>query len=193
VHREYLSTAPRRKILGDIPVINIDGYDRTCMDCHKLFPARDAAPEALLQHKNILLDHGINDRCRNCHDVKDRNRLVMASGDSISYGEVVLLCAKCHGPIYRDWEHGMHGRTNGYWDSKRGKQRRLSCIECHDPHSPRIPAMDPLAPLPPPKTLRMGEPGEHDPEKTDPLRRSLKISAEAAAGVESGKGEDTIR
>lgn len=171
-----LSTAPRREILSDPPVIEIDGFERTCMDCHRLFPAREMAPDKLLKHTHIVLDHGINNLCRNCHYVEDRNRLVLHNGEPIDYDDVVVLCAKCHGPTYRDWERGMHGRTNGYWDATQGEPRQLGCTECHDPHIPRVPAMDPLSPLPPPNTIRMGDHGavEHEEtEELDPLRRVL--------------------
>jgi len=171
-----LSTAPRREILSDPPTIELDGFKRTCMECHRLFPARDVAPGKLLKHTHIVLDHGINNLCRNCHDVEDRDRLVLHDGVPIDYDDVVVLCAKCHGPTFRDWERGMHGRTNGYWDAAQGQPRQLGCTECHDPHNPRVPAMDPMSPLPPPNTIRMGDHGEGKHEKTeelDPLRKVL--------------------
>lgn len=172
---EELSTAPRRKILSDPPIQFISGFDRTCMDCHRTFPPREDPPVALLQHKHIVLDHGINRRCRNCHYPVDRNRLVLHDGTVIGYNDVVTLCAKCHGPTYRDWQRGAHGRTNQFWDTSVGEQLRLKCTECHDPHMPRVPAMDPVKPLPGPHTLRMGDPthsGPGEPDR-DPLLRSL--------------------
>jgi hypothetical protein len=185
VDPSLLSTAPRREILQDPPTIHIDGFDRTCMDCHRLFPPRQEEPARLLQHTHIVLDHGINDRCRNCHFELDRDKLVLRGGKVIGYDAVVELCAKCHGPTYRDWQRGAHGRTNGYWDSRRGKLVRLTCTQCHDPHLPRVPAMDPLAPLPAPRTLRMGQPrsAEHaEPHSTgDPLRRGPGNSEPASA------------
>lgn len=152
-----ISTAPRRSILGDPPTIKIDGFDRTCMDCHRIFKASSDPPPHLMQHAHIQLRHGINDRCRNCHDVDDRNLLVLHGGEKIPYSRVTELCAKCHGPTYRDWQQGMHGRTNGYWDASRGPSVRVSCTECHDPHNPNSPAMDSISPLPRPRTLRMGD------------------------------------
>lgn len=145
-----LSTAPRRQILTDPPVININGFDRTCMDCHRTFPPQEDPPRQLLQHKHIVLDHGINDRCRNCHYIGDRDRLVLHGGEVIGYEQVVELCAKCHGPTFRDWQEGAHGRTDGFWDPAAGPIERLGCTECHDPHQPRVPAMDPIRPLPGP-------------------------------------------
>jgi hypothetical protein len=183
---EYLSTEPRRIMLADPPVITIDGFERTCMDCHKMFPPREVAPGWLLQHRHVVLNHGINDQCRNCHDSIDRDRLVLQSGESIPYARVVELCAKCHGPIYRDWERGMHGRTQGYWDKDKGEQHRLSCTECHNPHTPRVPAMEPVRPLPPPNTLRMSKPAEgHQgtPEK-DPLRQAMKSAGQKPSHID---------
>lgn len=79
-----------------------------------------------------------------------------------------MVCAKCHGPVYRDWQNGSHGRINGYWDRSRGPQTRRRCIECHDPHAPPF---APLAPAPGPSTLRMGAPsGGPMEEHHDPLR-----------------------
>jgi hypothetical protein len=185
VDPSLLSTAARRRILEDPPTIHIDGFDRTCMDCHRLFPPREVEPAQLLQHEHIVLDHGINDRCRNCHYELDRDRLVLRGGRIIGYDAVVELCAKCHGPTYRDWQRGAHGRTNGYWDAQRGEMVRLTCTQCHDPHLPRVPAMDPLTPLPAPRTLRMGEPRSAGPaereEMGDPLWRGVESSRPAGA------------
>lgn len=179
--RDALTTAPRRISLSDPPTIRIGGFDQTCMECHRMFPTREVPPEQLLRHDHIRLNHGINERCRNCHDVEDRDRLILPGGETIGFDQVVQLCAKCHGPTYRDWERGMHGRTNGHWDETRGPQRRLTCTECHDPHNPRQPAMDPIEPLPGPHALRAeaaspvdthGDP-HRKPEHEDPLRKFL--------------------
>ncbi|MHC4943597.1 MAG: hypothetical protein ACYTG7_11325 [Planctomycetota bacterium] len=184
IHTSLLDTTPRRIPLGDPPVIFIDGFHRSCMDCHKLFPAREFPPATLFQHEHIKMEHGLNDQCRNCHDVHDRDRLVLQSGESVPYKEVNTLCSNCHGPIFRDWERGMHGRTNDYWDGGRGTPRRLGCTECHDPHRPRLPAMEPIKPLPPPWTLRMTLPDTHEgaaAKELDPLRAALEHAEEIRA------------
>ena len=160
---DLLSTAPRRDALGDPPSIEVEGYQRTCIECHQLFEPGIETPERLLTHAHVRLDHGINDRCRNCHHLEDRGKLVLHDGRVVPFAESQLLCAKCHGPTFRDWERGTHGRTNGYWDLSRGERVRLKCSQCHDPHNPRVPAMDSIAPLP----------GPHDPqvrgrERTEP-------------------------
>ncbi len=178
VDTSVLTAQARRDILTDPPTIKMGGFERTCMSCHRMFPPREDTPERFLQHSHVTLNHGINDRCRNCHWEKDRDRLVLRGGDVIGYNDVVKLCAKCHGLIFRDWQRGAHGRTNGYWDAERGEVRRLVCTQCHDPHNPRVPAMNPLEPLPGPHTLRMGPPAEESPgghaESHDPLRKYKK-------------------
>lgn len=177
VDARRITTAPRRATVGDPPTIRVNSFDRVCTDCHGIFPITQQQIENRMQHRHVVLDHGINDKCHNCHDVRDMNRLVLRDGSSISFSDVPELCRKCHGPTYHDWEHGIHGRINGHWDAGRGEQHKLRCIECHDPHRPRHPAMDPLAPLPGPHTLRMGEPGaahpeDYEPVEADPLRRA---------------------
>jgi hypothetical protein len=174
VNIAFLTTEPRREALGDPPILHLNGFDRNCMDCHKLFPPRLDTPTKLLMHDHIVLNHGINDQCRNCHDLKDRDRLVLRDNTTIPYSESVKLCAKCHGPTYRDWEMGMHGRSNGYWNQDMGPLKRLDCVECHDPHWPTIPAMLPMRPMPGPHTLRMGDPSAgHDVSEDDPLRKAI--------------------
>lgn len=124
------------------------GWSYNCMECHKLFPARwhyDDRP--FNEHKNIQLDHGNNRFCLNCHHPTNRNAFVDYDGAEIAEADVVKLCAKCHGTIYRDWQAGVHGRANGYWDAQAGPKTKLRCIQCHDPHSPKFKEMKPLPPL----------------------------------------------
>lgn len=151
------------------PRIQIAGYTYQCTECHNLFPSPPETERTLSQHREIRLEHGINKRCFNCHNIRDRNTYADDKGDPIPYDQVPLLCAKCHGPVYRDWTNGAHGRTNGYWDTLRGPQTRRKCVECHDPHAPAFPSMPPA---PAPNTLRMGDqrPAEgHAAESRNPL------------------------
>ncbi|MFH0947134.1 MAG: hypothetical protein V2A76_18255 [Planctomycetota bacterium] len=177
-----ISTAPRRQIpVGESALVNINGFDRTCMDCHRIFPTRTGVPKRnRLQHRQILLSHGPNVRCVTCHDATDRDLLVLQDDSTAPLTATELLCASCHGRAYSDWKVGMHGRTNGYWDATRGKLVRLTCAECHDPHNPTFPARGRIKPLPGPRTLRMGEPAGHDgadhEEEEDPLRAPLGLA-----------------
>jgi hypothetical protein len=122
----------------------------------------------------------MNDWCFNCHDVAERERLVLQDTTTVMFVEVPVLCAQCHGTTYRDWQRGMHGKTTGSWDKASGNQRRLLCTECHNPHGP---AYGKLVPLPGPNTLRMTPEGgeENDGGIASPLRHR-------PAGHEQGNG-----
>jgi len=150
------------------PEYQVAGYTYQCMDCHRIIPSPAETFRKLTQHTEIRLNHGINTRCFNCHHPTHRNAFVDDFGAEIPWNQPQLLCAKCHGPVYRDWQAGSHGRINGYWDPARGPQTKLRCIECHDPHHPPF---QPLPPAPGPHTLRMGapSPAQHAGPR-DPLR-----------------------
>ncbi|HNQ24712.1 MAG TPA: hypothetical protein PKK06_16645 [Phycisphaerae bacterium] len=160
------------------PQIQLAGFSYTCSDCHRFFSSPPETIRSLTQHRNVELKHGINTRCFNCHHLTNRDALVDDWGREIPYDQPQLVCAKCHGPVYRDWLHGSHGRTNGYWDLTRGPQERRKCIECHDPHVPPFP---PMPPAPPPSTLRMGEQGDgHHDDAVNPLRLRPSVTHEPA-------------
>lgn len=141
----HLDKTPPRQTVGLDLVRN--GWTYDCMECHKLFPARwhhDGPPK---EHTKIKLQHGENRFCLNCHHPTDRNAFVDYDGSKIAEADVVNLCAKCHGTIYRDWQAGVHGRQNGFWNASLGEKTKLRCIQCHDPHTPKFQPMKPLAPL----------------------------------------------
>jgi uncharacterized CHY-type Zn-finger protein len=95
-----------------------------------------------------LVHGGGNIWCLDCHDTVDRDKLVKINGDTLTFNQSHLLCGECHGPILRDWEWGIHGKTVGYWDPKLGGEQqtiRLLCVECHDSHRPAFRSMMPLA------------------------------------------------
>jgi hypothetical protein len=167
------------------PYIDLAGRRFTCRDCHDKFLFSEDPP--LEMHWNIVLAHGINDRCLNCHHATNRDALAGNRADEIPYDQPQLLCAKCHGPVYRDWLNRSHGRTNGYWDERFGPVVRRRCIECHDPHQPPFP---PTTPAPPPRTIRMGDqdfPAEHE-AVPNPLRPRSLAPPPAAAGHEHSGG-----
>lgn len=144
------------------------GYQYKCMDCHRIIASPLETVRSLTQHREIRLNHGINTRCFNCHHLTNRDAFADDSGREIPWNQPQLLCAKCHGPVYRDWQAGSHGRVNGFWDTAKGPQTRRRCIECHDPHAPPF---APMAAAPGPNTLRMGiqEAPVHEGLR-DPLR-----------------------
>mgnify|MGYP000054367479 CR=1 FL=1 len=151
------------------PEIDLAGFTYHCSDCHRHFASPPETVRSLTQHRHIELRHGINTRCFNCHHLTNRDALVDDWGREIPFDQPQLVCAKCHGPVYRDWLNGSHGRTNGYWDASAGRRDRRKCIECHDPHVPPFP---PMPPAPGPNTLRMGDqsPVDHHGGTPNPLR-----------------------
>ncbi len=98
-------------------------------------------------HTNDVARHGRtigNDHCFNCHDPMNLAELRTVGGKKLKLTESTLLCASCHGPSYRDWQQGVHGRNNGFWNAKFGTAERKDCTSCHDPHSPALPLLRPL-------------------------------------------------
>lgn len=150
------------------PERKLERFTLQCNECHRSLPAPYAAGGLWDSHTNIHMAHGINHRCLNCHHTTNREAFADDDGKEIPWNQPELVCAKCHGPVFRDWQHGAHGRTNGYWDTNRGESLRLTCVQCHDPHSPHFPT---LASDPGPRTLR-ARPHSHEGEgeERNPLR-----------------------
>ena len=140
-----MAKTPPRQTVG-LDLVR-SGWSYNCMECHQLFTARWHYDRPMAEHLDINLDHGNNRFCLNCHHPDNRNAFVDYDGSEIVQADVVLLCAKCHGPIYRDWQAGVHGRSNGHWLAGSGPKTKLRCIQCHDPHHPKFQSMKPLAPL----------------------------------------------
>lgn len=171
LERGSLVVAPRRTMMTD-PIITVGGAAENCNACHQVFESDPATTATTDYHTDIQLSHGMNNRCANCHDTSDHERLVLRDASTVAFVQSPQLCAQCHGTTFRDWERGTHGKTLGSWDPASENQRRLSCIECHDPHAPRY---EPVEPLPGPRTLRMGD-QQHHPHvggKQSPLQRWL--------------------
>ncbi len=141
----YLDRTPPRQTKG-LDLVKL-GWTYNCMECHRLLQAKWHYDRPMVEHQDIVLVHGENRFCLNCHHPTNRNAFVDYDGSEIAEADVVKLCGKCHGPIYRDWQAGVHGRHNGFWDASKGPQTLLRCIQCHDPHQPKFQAMKPKAPL----------------------------------------------
>lgn len=148
-----LKPGPRREAMADPPTLTVGGAAQNCNACHQIFKSNSPAGEGSRFHSGIALRHGMNNRCVNCHDTDDREKLTLRDGHRVAFAETPTLCAQCHGTVFRDWQHGTHGKTMGSWVTGSPDQRRLTCNQCHDPHSPRY---EPYSPLPGPNTLRMG-------------------------------------
>ena len=156
VDKKFLDTTPWRKTYADLAKAKEDLTDYDCYGCHeknKPPPIRFDANQKIVipkEHSNIVMGHGAHDRnnlCYNCHNEQNLLTLQVRDGREVKFDSIPPLCGSCHGPTYRDWEAGAHGRTNGFWDRSLGEIQRLSCANCHNPHAPHIPTR-PLAPGP---------------------------------------------
>lgn len=165
-----LATTSRRTPLGDPPLTKINGFQRDCQDCHKLFKSGTKHNDGKLQHGHVKLQHGMNDDCLNCHLKEDRNKLRLHGNKQIGFSKSEMLCAQCHGTTYRDWKSGIHGKAQGSWEKYDEKRTMLTCVACHDPHSPAFPA---IKPLPGPQTLRMDDVKKHHPHYDSSLMQWL--------------------
>jgi len=156
----FLETKPWRNSYSDMVGAKEDMSDYDCYACHekaKPPPIRFDANHRIIipkEHANIEMSHGSHDRnnlCYNCHHEANLLTLQVRDGRELKFDNSTPLCGSCHGPTYRDWEAGAHGRTSGHWDAKRGAISRLACVNCHNPHAPHIPTRPPA---PGPHSLR---------------------------------------
>lgn len=122
-----------------------------CSDCHAEMEPNPERREMVDMHDDIILDHAEGQRwCLDCHNLNDRDKLRLVSGEVIPFTESYRLCGQCHGDKYRDWRVGIHGKRTGYWN---GEKQYLLCAHCHDPHSPSFKAMKPMPPPVRPENL----------------------------------------
>jgi hypothetical protein len=116
-----------------------------CSECHKEMKPNPTRRTLTDEHTNIVLNHAQGQRwCLDCHDVSNRDRLRLVSGEKIGFEESFRLCGQCHGDKYRDWKVGVHGKRTGMWN---GEKQYLLCVHCHNPHDPQY---KPIPPMPPP-------------------------------------------
>lgn len=132
----------------DTPVADLHGtpIGVACATCHggpDPIASRDGEPATF--HTGVELAHGATATCDSCHTA-DRLALHLSDGTRVELPDVVVLCAQCHGPQWRDFQHGAHGGMNGYWDLGRGQRTRNSCVVCHPAHAPKIPSVQPAPP-----------------------------------------------
>jgi hypothetical protein len=116
-----------------------------CSDCHKEMKPNPTRRELKDEHTGIVLNHAEGQRwCLDCHDISNRDKLRLVSGEKIGFDESFRLCGQCHGDKYRDWKVGVHGKRTGMWN---GEKQYLLCVHCHNPHDPQY---KPIPPMPPP-------------------------------------------
>ena len=156
----FISTATVRMSYAELVASKADLSDFDCYGCHeknKPPTLRFDANHNLVvpkEHPDIVMGHGRHNRnnlCYNCHDESNLEALQTRDGRVLKFAESTQLCGSCHGPTYRDWDAGAHGRTSGYWNRAMGPIVRKDCVSCHNPHSPKFPGRKPA---PPPHPLR---------------------------------------
>lgn len=158
-----------RQSLSDLIRAGEDTVFFECYLCHD----EDVTPELEFdedlrivlpeEHENIEMHHGSHNRnnhCFNCHNEDNLETLQTRDHQTLPLSESSRLCASCHGPTYRDWEAGIHGRSSGYWDRSQGPVQKQDCASCHNPHNPTFP---PFEPAPPPRGLPYGPDGGPPP------------------------------
>jgi hypothetical protein len=152
VDPQFTSTATIRTSYVQLVRLKADLSDFDCYACHdKSKPPTlrfDTNLNLIIpqEHADIVMGHGSHNRnnnCFNCHDEHNLALLATRDGREVKFDESPRLCGSCHGPTYRDWEAGAHGRTGGYWDRQLGAAKRQICVDCHNPHAPRIPSRKP--------------------------------------------------
>jgi len=152
VSTNFLDTATARRSYADLVKAGEDLSDFDCYACHekgKPPPLRFDTNQNLIipkEHSDIVMHHGSHERnnnCFNCHNETNLQQFQTNDKHELKLAESSLHCGSCHGPTYRDWEAGVHGRTSGYWDRSLGAMDRKLCVNCHNPHSPKFPGRKP--------------------------------------------------
>lgn len=114
----------------------------TCHSTRKPNSTNRTAQDLNEFHGNLKISHGAIS-CLSCHNGEDYDALKLADGRRLEFTEVMTLCAQCHGPQMKAYEHGAHGGMTGHWDLSRGPQVKNNCVDCHNPHAPQFPKMQP--------------------------------------------------
>jgi formate-dependent nitrite reductase cytochrome c552 subunit len=148
----FYDPKPTRKSYNDMVRAKEDLSDFDCYICHDkgkaptlVFDAKGnlVIPEV---HASVVMGHGTHNRnnlCYNCHDEANLTLLQTRDGRELKFSDSTQLCGSCHGPTYREWSAGVHGRTNGFWNRAQGATTRMDCVNCHNPHSPKYPGRKP--------------------------------------------------
>ncbi len=79
-----------------------------CTTCHtKREPNRATRDGAQLTefHQGLTMGHG-QLQCVACHNPDDYTQFRLAGGETLEFSESMQLCAQCHGPQFRDYQHG---------------------------------------------------------------------------------------
>jgi uncharacterized CHY-type Zn-finger protein len=144
----FLDKATTRRSYADLVRAGEDLSDFDCYACHdkkKPPPLRlDTNGNIIVakEHPDIVMGHGShgrNNNCFNCHNETNLVLLQPRDGRELKFEDSPKLCGSCHGPTYRDWEAGAHGRTSGYWDRSLGPIERKAVRELPQPSFAPLP------------------------------------------------------
>jgi hypothetical protein len=125
VDTNFLDTSTTRRSYADLVRAGADLSDFDCYVCHeknKPPPLRLNTNQNIIvaaEHSDIVMGHGKhgrNNNCFNCHNETNLVLLQPRDGRELTFADSTQLCGSCHGPTYRDWLAGAHGRISGYWD-----------------------------------------------------------------------------
>jgi hypothetical protein len=125
VDTNFLDKSTTRRSYADLVREGADLSDFDCYVCHdkkKPPPLRLDTNQNILvatEHSDIVMGHGKhgrNNNCFNCHNETNLVLLQPRDGRELTFADSTQLCGSCHGPTYRDWLAGAHGRISGYWD-----------------------------------------------------------------------------
>lgn len=139
------------KQLADIPTDMKDAKGNlvlvSCKSCHGVRspnPKNGSTGPLVSFHQGLDFVHG-KLVCISCHNPEGAYAdFRLASGESVKPEDIMKLCAQCHGPQFRDYQHGSHGGMTGHWDLRKGSRKRNHCVDCHDPHKPAFPLFRPV-------------------------------------------------
>jgi len=145
VEEEYYSTDLVREPFAEAKITQA-GFKFNCNSCHDHVDSPETPRKLIAEHEDIFLDHEEVMTCYTCHSRENREKLTDIYGTEVAFEKSEDICRRCHGPRYRDWKLGIHGRPIGYWDKTNGKQKNATCVYCHDPHAPKFALMEPSPP-----------------------------------------------
>jgi hypothetical protein len=196
VDTNFLSTATARISAAQLfSTAGADTSDFDCYVCHeKTKPPTiryDTNGVIIIptEHKDIVMGHGThgrNNNCFNCHSENKLDTLQSRDGRELHITNSPALCGSCHGPTYRDWEAGVHGRTGGFWDTSIGAMTFKPCTACHDPHHPKFPGRTPAPapnPLHPEKSPRTEKNLRHEASTLRQIPTQVSVLSSHVPGV----------
>lgn len=191
VDASFTNTATVRQSAAELIASKGDTSGLECYACHE----RGKPPTVHFdengqiklpeEHNDLVMQHGQHNRnihCFNCHDPENLDTLKTRDGRSLKWAETTELCASCHGPTYRDWKIGIHGRVSGYWDLRRGPATRVECASCHHPHAPQFPQLPPAPPPRPVYRPHATAHSAHADSATNAVEANSPTNAPPAAG-----------